>query len=133
MKKIMFVLILAAVPFYTLLAEVLSVDPEATPKPIKITVEGLADAKPTSLTTQKDVFFKNSLFQPQPKNPAAEIKKMADSNAMESEIIDAIITKLADIEEEQRKQLMINTGIIAGLIALIVIGVFLIIKKQKKN
>lgn len=113
-------------------AEVLSVDPEATPKPIKITVEGVPDAKPTSLTTQKDVFFKNELFKPAVTQvPVADIKKMADSNAMESEIIDAIITKLADIEEELGRQKIYNLRLTAGALVMLVLVLFLAFKRKK--
>jgi hypothetical protein len=108
--------------------EVLSVDPEATPKPIKITVEGLPDSKPTSLTTMKDVFFKNELFKPVPTQvPVSDIKKMADGNVLESEIIDAIISKLSDVEVELGRQKVINLCLgscIAVLAALLLVFLF---------
>lgn len=131
MKKFAAIFIAVLLPAFILKAEVLSVDPEATPKPIRITVEGVADAKPTSLTTIKDVFFKNELFKPNTANSVASIKKLADNNAMEGEIIDAIITKLSDIEEEMKTQRLVNTGLFAGLMALIVLAIVMALRKRK--
>jgi len=131
MKKCAVLIALFFLTASALHAEVLSADPEATPKPIKITVEGIPDAKPTSLTTMKDVFFKNELFKSNTVNSVAKIKKMADSNAMESEIIDAIITKLADIEDGLKAQEAMNTGLMAGMAVLFVICIFLIVRKRK--
>jgi hypothetical protein len=130
MKKyaVLFMLIFLAAS--ALKAEVISADPEATPKPIKITVEGLPDAKPTSLTTMKDVFFKNELFRPNTANSAATLKKMADSNAMEGEIIDAIINKLSDIEDEMKAQEVLNTALLAGMAVLLAAVVFLMTRKR---
>jgi hypothetical protein len=131
MKKyaVLFMLIFLAAS--ALKAEVLSADPEATPKPIKITVEGLPDSKPTSLTTMKDVFFKNELFRPNTANSAATLKKMADSNAMESEIIDGIINKLADFEDEMKAQQVLNTALLAAIAVLLAAVIFLIVRKRK--
>lgn len=120
-------------------AEVLSVDPEATPKPIKITVEGLPDSKPTSLTTQKDVFFKNELFKPAATQvPVAEIRKMAetkkmpDSQVTEGEIIDAIIMKLSDMEDELKRQKTVNNAMLGGLAVLLALAILLLLRKRKK-
>jgi hypothetical protein len=131
MKKIAFIFTAMFLTAFVLKAEVLSVDPEATPKPIRITVEGLADAKPTSLTTIKDVFFKNELFRSNTANSVAVIKKMADNNVMESEIIDAIITKLADVEVELKKQKILNMVLLAGMAVFFVVCVYLMVRKRK--
>jgi hypothetical protein len=104
-------------------AEVLSVDPAATPKPIKVMVEGLPDAKPTSLTTQSEVFFKNELFKPNTINSVAAIRVLANKNqknTMEAEVVDAIIAKLADMEADARKQKIINIGLVCGMIGLLI-------------
>lgn len=132
MKKIIVVFMMLFLTAFTLKAEVLSVDPDATPKPIRITVEGLADVKSTSLTTLRDVFFKNELFRSNTVNSVAVIKKLADSKAMESEVIDAIITKLADMEDEMKKQQMVNAGMLTGLAVLIVLAVAVITRRRKK-
>jgi hypothetical protein len=132
MKRYAALLVMLLLAPCVLRAEVLSADPEATPKPIKITVEGLPDSKPTSLTTMKDVFFKNELFRPNTANSVATIKKMADAkNAMESEIIDAIITKLADMEEAAKAQQVLNTALLAAVAVLFVLCVFLMVRKRK--
>jgi hypothetical protein len=131
MKKYAVLFTLVFLAASALRAEVLSADPEATPKPIKITVEGLPDAKPTSLTTMKDVFFKNELFRPNTANSAATLKKMADGKAMESEIIDGIISKLSDIEDELKAQEVLNTGLLAAIAVLTVLAVYLIVRKRK--
>ncbi len=102
-------------------AEVLSVDPEATPKPLKVMVEGLPDAKPTSLTTQKEVFFKNELFKANTRNSVARIKTLADKNPLEGEVIDAIISKLSDMEDEAKRQKMTNIGLVCVMIGLLII------------
>jgi len=131
MKKLAVFIALVLLTASSLHAEVLSADPDATPKPIQITVEGIPDAKPTSLTTIKDVFFKNELFRSNTVNSVAKIKKMADSNAMESEIIDAIITKLSDIEDGLKAQEKVNTALMAAVAVLFVTCVFLIARKRK--
>jgi hypothetical protein len=78
----------------------------------------------------KDVFFKNELFRPNTANSAATLKKMADSNAMEGEIIDAIINKLSDIEDEMKAQEVLNTALLAGMAVLLAAVVFLMTRKR---
>ena len=120
-------------------AEVLSVDPSATPKPIRITVEGLEDARvsatasPATITatTQPGINILRRVFR----HPVDGIKKMIKDNSMESEVIDAIIAKLADMEEDQKRQQALNAFMLAGLLVLLaaLITVILVKKKNKKR
>jgi hypothetical protein len=133
MRKVMIAAAMLLMAAY-LRAEVLSVDPAATPKPMKVTVEGVEDATPTSLTTQKEVFFKNEFFMPNTKNSVAAIKVLASKsqkNTMEAEVVDAIISKLADMEETLGVQQAVNTGLFGGLAVLLVAVMYLIIRKKK--
>ncbi len=108
-------------------------EPAQTPKPIRIMVEGLPDAKPTSLTTQKDVYFKNELYVAATKTAAtaADIKVMAENHVTESEIMDAVISKLSDIEEELARQKILNTRMMAGSLILLVLVIFLAFGKRR--
>lgn len=119
-------------------AEVLSVDPAATPKPIRITVEGLEDARvsatasPATITatTQPGINILKRVFR----HPVDGIKKMIKDNSMESEVIDAIIAKLADMEEDQKRQQALNAFMLAGMIVLLAaLAAVLLIKRKKKK
>ena len=139
MKRILITLLLAVLCVHAVIAEVLSADPSATPKPIRITVEGLADAPLTgtanasastiTATTQPGISILKGLVR----HPVAGIKKMVAKNSMESEVIDAIIVKLADMEEDQKRQQVFNACMMAGMVVLAALLIVVLINKKKKK
>jgi hypothetical protein len=139
MKRIMVMIFFILLAYPAVYAEVLSVDPSATPRPIRITVEGEEDAKLTATasaatitaTTQPGISILKAIAV---RHPAAGIKKMMEKNSMESEVMDAIIAKLADMEEDQKRQQVFNACMLAGMAVLAALIIFiLIIRKKKKS
>ncbi|MCX8094063.1 MAG: hypothetical protein N3E50_07865 [Candidatus Goldbacteria bacterium] len=98
----------------------------AEEKKIRVIVEGEEDtntmtSKEIIQTTQKDVYMLKT--QKQINDDARKLKEIAENPKMEGEIIDAIITKIIDLETDQQKQmkLIITLFVIVSLMFIFII------------
>ncbi|HDQ25362.1 MAG TPA: hypothetical protein ENN43_01280 [bacterium] len=69
------------------------------------------------LSTKRNPFLSNIAEM---EKKTTELKAMADKNVMEREILDAIIIKIVDIEQELERQARIQAVVIAALALLLV-------------
>lgn len=125
MKKIIFTIIL-----FLLFSLIINSSEE---KKIKVIVEGEEEAKTETAkdilpTTQKGVYILKTAKQIE--NDTKKLKDMADNPKIESEIIDAIISKIIDIENNQQKHMKIIMVLSLLVFLLFVIIVLIVIKRK---
>lgn len=125
MKKIAFIIFLSL--FFSFIIN------SSEEKKIKVIVEGEEEAKTETAkdilpTTQKGVYILKTTKQIE--NDTKKLKEMADNPKIESEIIDAIISKIIDIESNQQKQMKIIM-VLSLLVFLLFVIIILIVIKRK--
>ena len=102
-------------------------------KKIRVIVEGEEDAntittKDIMPTTQKGVYILKS--QKQIENDAKKLKEIAEHPKIEGEIIDAIISKIIDLENNQQKQMKFILGLSIIVLLLFIVIVLIVIKRK---
>ncbi|MCX7698818.1 MAG: hypothetical protein N2114_05080 [Candidatus Goldbacteria bacterium] len=105
----------------------------AEEKKIRVIVEGEEDTNTTTSkeitpTTQKDVYILKT--QKQIDDDIRKLKEIAENPKMEGEIIDAIISKIIDLETYQQKQMKL---IITLFVITLLMSIFIIIIMIKKK
>jgi hypothetical protein len=98
-------------------------------------VEGEEDvntetAKDVVPTTQQGVYILKT--DKRIKNDTKELKKIAENPKMEGEIIDAIISKIIDMEKNQQRQMRFILFLSITDVLLLVIIIFMIVRKKDK-
>lgn len=103
-------------------------------KKIRVIVEGEEDvntetAKDILPTTQKGVYILKT--KQQIEDDAKKLKEMAEPPKIEGEIIDAIISKIIDIENNQQKQMKLIIVLSIIVLLLFIIVVLMVVKRKK--
>lgn len=102
-------------------------------KKIRVIVEGEEDTNTETVkdiipTTQKGVYILK--IKQQIENDAKKLKEIAEHPKIEGEIIDAIISKIIDIENNQQKQIKFIIVLSIVVLLLFILVVLLFIKRK---
>ncbi len=105
----------------------------AEEKKIQVIVEGEEDAntitsKDIMPTTQKGVYILKT--QKQIEDETKKLKEIAEHPKIEGEIIDALISKISDLENNQQKQMKFIL-FLSLIVALLFIIIILMVVKRK--
>lgn len=102
-------------------------------KKIRVIVEGedvnTETAKDILPTTQKGVYILKT--KQQIEDNAKKLKEMAEHPKIEGEIIDAIISKIIDIEKNQQKQMKFIMVLSIIVLLLFIIIVLMVVKRKQ--
>jgi uncharacterized membrane protein YdfJ with MMPL/SSD domain len=105
----------------------------AEEKKIRVILEGEEDANTVTAkdiiqTTQKGVYILKTRQQMEAE--AKKLREIAEHPKIEGEIIDAIISKIIDIENNQQKQMKIILVLSAIVLLLFLIVILMIVRKK---
>jgi hypothetical protein len=106
----------------------------AEEKKISVIVEGEEEvntetAKNAAPTTQQGVYILKT--DKQIENDKKELKKIVENPKIEGEIIDAIISKIIDLEKNQQSQMKFILFLSITDVLLLLIIIFMIVKKKR--
>lgn len=86
---------------------------EQKPAPMKVVVEGEEEAR--AAKEAPVVIIKHT---PEKRITAADLKALASKSELENEIMDAVISKVSDLEEEVKKQKLFDALVLGAYILL---------------